>query len=161
MGRYMKVVLTVIAVCLAWICLRDIAPWHKSVAAEGEGPKVIQAQAIELSDGDGHKHIRLSALEGWPSLEFFDPDKMLRVRLSLDETRVMLQLLGREKGDSMVMHLTKNGGPSLMMHDNDSGTAEVLVEEKGSALIRLVDKDGKTVWRQPPGREIFRSDPQK
>ncbi len=161
MARYTKVVLTVIAACLVWLVVASVAPSGKGTAAEGDAPKAIRAQVIELYDNDGHTHMRLSALEGWPTLEILDPDKMVRGRLALDEAQVSLKLYGREKGDVLSMHLTKGGGPTLSMKDNDSGAADMFVEEAGTAVFRLVDKAGKTVWRQPPGKEIFRSDPQK
>ncbi len=161
MARYTKVALTVIAVCLVWLVVASVVPSGKGTAAEGDAPKTIRVQMIELYDNDGHTHMRLSALEGWPSLEILDPDKMVRARLALDEAQVVFKLYGREKGDELSMHLTKNGGPTLTMKDNDSGAADMFVEETGSPVFRLVDKAGKTIWRQPPGKEIFRTDPQK
>ncbi len=45
MGTYTKTVLTVIAACLVWLCVRGAGPWPETAAAEPK-EKVVQADRV-------------------------------------------------------------------------------------------------------------------
>ena len=47
--RYLRVVLTVIAVCLVWICLRDVAVVKPAHAAETMDVRIIAVGANAVS----------------------------------------------------------------------------------------------------------------
>ncbi len=47
MSGYTKGVLTVIAACLVWLCVRGVGPWPEGVAAEAKKEeKVVQADRV-------------------------------------------------------------------------------------------------------------------
>ena len=54
--RYSKVVLTVIAVCLVWVCLRDIPFVLRAQAAPGQvGTQAVRIVDVEM-EGFNEKH---------------------------------------------------------------------------------------------------------
>ena len=41
--RYMRIVLTVIAVCLVWVCLRDVAVVHPAYASDTMDVRIVDS----------------------------------------------------------------------------------------------------------------------
>ena len=134
MDRYMKAVLTVIAVALVWLCLKQPMPAAeaKATPAKAAGPartapvqEVVRAKRFEVVDGKGRVRIELSMgadgrLPG------------LRIRDAEDKPRAALGLA--LDGLSSLILCDKAGKPR----------AALSVPPDGSPLLVLADEKGKT-----------------
>lgn len=93
MSRYMKSILAVIAVCLVYLCLRDVPLWPRAEAA----PQVvgqIRTRGIVLVDAQGRERALLvMQLNGTPKFMLSDARNKLR----------------------LVIELTQDGSPNIAM----------------------------------------------
>ena len=61
---YTKFVLTVIAACLVWLCLRDVALVSSVQAAPPQyGTQDVRITAIRLGGGDGYNYLPVKVVE--------------------------------------------------------------------------------------------------
>ncbi len=87
--RYTKVVLTVIAVALVWLCLWGTAPkWGAPAEAAGQAksdvPEVIRAQRFDLTDAEARVRATLALSEsGTPRLRLFDEEGQVSASITL------------------------------------------------------------------------------
>ncbi len=126
--RYTKVVLTVIAVALMWLCMQ--APWQKAEAkVKPSTPKLVRAQKFDLVDAQGRVRAVLSVNDkGSPELRLVDKEGRGRATLGLQD----------------------DGSPGLALWDEGGMARTVLdVWVGGGYGLSLRDKDGKAIWSAP------------
>lgn len=143
--RYTKVVLTVIAVALMWLCLWGGGPkWGTPAEAAGQAksgvPEVIRAQKFELVDEEGKVRAVLGlGRDGAPNLDLSDAKGLKRATLALLPDGSPVLMLSDARGEERA---TLTGGRSLTMRDETGGERATLkVRYDGSPSLVL--RDGK------------------
>jgi len=63
---YTKFILTVIAICLVWICIRDMDMIPKGYAADADDIVDVRIRAIERSSWEEWDSLRIECLENMP-----------------------------------------------------------------------------------------------
>lgn len=137
MSRYSKSVLTVIGLCLLWLCVREPVRPAAGEAARAPSGKVIQAGRFELVDKDGKARGAFSASGG---LVLLDRSAKPRVRLAVsDEAGVGLEFL--EAGGEVAraaLRVSAEGASSLTVVDRENKPrAKLNVEAGGATELRL------------------------
>ena len=128
MDRVTKVLLSVVATCLVWICAQSIlAPRSAGAgappraAARRPAPPVIRAQRFVLEDADGN----------------------FRASLSLTEGGAML-LLVHSRGKQRAVLGTADEGPGLTLWDAKGTGGAAFVVLKTGPILALRDEEGRT-----------------
>ncbi len=107
MGRYTDAVLTVIAACLVWICVRDLPLWPREArAGEAEpGAQIVRASSVvaesfTLVTKDGKKAADWQCVKGEPNLTLYSARENAQAALSIEGGRPHLALVfGRSRTD--------------------------------------------------------------
>jgi len=130
----MKAVLTVIAVALVWLCLKQPIPAAEAKAAPAEAAKpakaapvqeVIRAKRFELVDAEGKTRGELSmgVYGRSPEIRFFD-----------------------QKGESgALLTVDSDGRPACVLFDGKGKPRSLMsVDADGNPGLRLLNEKGKT-----------------
>jgi len=123
MSRYTRVVLTVIAACLAWICVRDLRLWPRDAsAAEAPAPKVVQADVVVarsyvLLGKEDKKAGEWSCLKGEPSLRLHSATQESAVDLAVIQGRPNLLLSSGRSSAKMGWYKGRTNLPEFVIRD--------------------------------------------
>ncbi|MFC1806538.1 hypothetical protein ACFL09_06120 [Planctomycetota bacterium] len=96
MSRYTRTVLTIIAICLVYLCLRDLPLWPRSEAA--------------APSRDGHFR-RLTA----ESFAVTDKSGIPRMVATCEERGVVLALADSNNNPCIMMAVTSRGDPNMAL----------------------------------------------
>jgi hypothetical protein len=170
--RYVKVVLTVIAVSLLWLCVRG-TPKIAS-AAVAESSKVVRAESFELVDGEGRARGGLAVRrDGGVELKLVDKGGKIRSEIRLDEKgHPILRLWGKDE-TCVGLGILSDERPYFTLYDKDGkprvglrivsdGNAGLVLCDKNRTIrvavnlqddlgpnLRLIDQEERVLWKAP------------
>ncbi len=175
--RYTKVVLTVMAVCLLWLCLL-VAARTASEEAPPTGAdqvavaEVLCAETFELRDETGRLRAELRLKEGEPTLWFYDTAGHPRAALGMTSgEESSLNLWDKRGGNPRCILSTRGDSSGLHLWDRHGvARAGLSVERDGPVLgfqgtklrpqlelsafgdeprLRLQNQDGRVLFDAP------------
>ncbi|MEE8169672.1 MAG: hypothetical protein V3T70_03915 [Phycisphaerae bacterium] len=138
-GRYVKLVLTIIAVCLVWICLRDLSLIGEARAQPDvvvERHEAFEAREFRLVDRKGRVRGRLAMNDKeLPELILADPNGKFRLVLAIKEDgHPRIQLRDRDGLKSRAaLSMLSDGRPFLSFYDSQGRTRVALGLGAGEA----------------------------
>lgn len=160
MDRYTKIVLTVIAGCLIWICAKDLmfVEFARAQDRPDKDRKVVEAEQFVLTSKTGKALARLeTGKDAHPSLRFYGKnEKVTRVFIGIDEYGQPRVELSDEKGSRRIgMYVAPDNSSLINLFDKDKKKiAWLRLSANGTADLSLAD--GKTtrlaLWTNADGK---------
>ncbi len=142
---YSKAVLTVIAVCLVWLCLErtQIIPQADAQVKPGDADKVhdvVKARSFIVVDEKGRQRAVLSATKYASVFMLADEKGQTRFGLVSSELGAVFTIYD-EKRQRVALKVTKDG-PSLELNDEQGHPRSSLVVTKDGPMFALADEKG-------------------
>lgn len=157
--RYTRVVLTLIAACLLWICIRDLH-WTSPAQAQDEADTRRQPPATEPRDASddaaaarpehtAESETRAAAGRTLVARELILVDKAGRPRAIFgmaDDEAPQLVLADQAGNFRLVLDIAEDGVPLIQLRDRDGMSARLAASmlPRGSPYIGLYDSRGVT-----------------
>ncbi len=169
---YSKIVLTVIAVCLVWLCLdrMQIVPQADAQVKPGDVDTVhdvVKAKAFLLVDEKGKHRAILGGTVFGSCLVLYDENERVRAGLGVTPHGAEFKLYYETEQACSTLEAGKNG-VALVLKDRKGhkrtvlGVADLDVRvtpeatKTGEYSLRLFDKDGNAMWQANTSRSRLR-----